>query len=121
MIEDDLRELLAPAIGVPVYSRQLPPNLPDCVCIQNIGGLHTNGNIRRAVHFISVLACSRRIEDARQYLNSSRNFFTTHLPADINGTHYYVAIPQADGELLIKPPRGPVYILHVTMEVTREQ
>lgn len=121
MIEDDLREILTNAVGVSVYSRQIPPNLPECVCVQEVGGLHTNGNIRRAVHFISILACSRRIEDARQYLNTARNYLVTHMPLEHNGVHYYLAVAQAEGEILIKPPRGPVYILHVTVEVTREQ
>lgn len=120
MIEDDLRELLAPYEDIPVYSRQLPPDLPDCICIQEIGGRTSNAGIRRAVHFISVLACSSRLETARGYMSNARNFFTTHLPAEINGTHYYYAVPLAEGTIKQKAPRGPTYIYHTTMEVTRQ-
>lgn len=120
MIEDDLRELLAPYEDIPVYSRQLPPDLPDCICIQEIGGRTSNAGIRRAVHFISVLACSGRLETARGYLNGARDYMTTHLPAEINGTHYYYAVPLAEGTIKRKASRGPAYIFHTTMEVTRQ-
>lgn len=120
MIEDELRELLAPSTDIPVYARQLPPDLPDCICIQEIGGRTSNAGIRRAVHFISIMACSGRLETARGYLNGARDYMTTHLPAEINNTHYYYAVPLAEGTIKQKAPRGPTFIYHTTMEVTRE-
>jgi hypothetical protein len=119
-IEDELRELLAPNTAIPVYSRQLPPDLPPCLCIQEIGGRTNNSNIRRAVHFISILAVAPRIEDARAHMAQARDFLTTHLPADIGGVHYYTAVPLAEGTIKQKAPRGPAYIMHTTLEVTRQ-
>lgn len=119
-IEDELRELLAPNTAIPVYARQLPPDLPPCLCIQEIGGRTNNSNIRRAVHFISILAVAPRIEDARAHMAQARNFLTTHLPADIGGIHYYTAVPLAEGTIKQKAPRGPAYIMHTTLEVTRQ-
>lgn len=118
-IEDDLRELLAPNTGIPVYSRQFPQSLPESYCIQRIGGRTNSSNIRREVAFISIMACASRLETAKEHLDFARNFFTTHLPADINGRHYYLGVPLADGEIMLRPPRH-AYIYHVTLEVTAE-
>ena len=120
MIEDELREFLAPYTTVPVYSRQLPPDLPECFCIQEIGGRTSNSSIRRAVHFISIMACSDRLERARELLNEARNIYTTELPAEIGTKHYYYGVPLAEGTIKMRASRGPAYILHATMEVTRE-
>lgn len=117
-IEDDLREYLSAHTAVPVYSRYLPPELPQCYGIQEIGGRTSNASIRRAVHFISVMAVSDRLETARQLLQYARDFFVENLPAEINGRHYYLAVAMAEGEILAKAARGPAYIYSVTLEVT---
>ena len=127
MIEDELRDLLAPNTDIPVFARYLPPELPQCYCIQEIGGRTSNANLRRAVHFISVMACASRLEEARVRLNYARDFYTTQIPLRDNGTvttinqhHYYTAVPMAEGKIIQKAARGPVFILHAIMEVTRQ-
>lgn len=129
--EDDLRELLATATSWPVYSRQFPPDLPESYCIQQIGGETNTSNIRRAVHFISVMACAKRLEDAREHLNHARNFLVMNIPTHddgnghqvatvLNGTHYYLAEAMEQGRILAKTARGPSYIESVTLRVVRQ-
>ena len=118
MIEDDLRTVIAGAIpGISVYSRQIPPDLPECVCVQETGGSYLEGGIRRAVQRITVMACSTCKATAEDRLREARNALITGLPRTIGGTHYYLARSPQDGSLKRKAARGPVYIEFADMEV----
>ena len=117
MIEDDLRGLLADELDVDVYARFIPMELPECVVVQEIGGRSSTAGVRRNYRTISLMAVSSDRETAGQRMRASRNFLTASIPADINGTHYYTAVPQADGNLLMKAKHGPVYIAFVDIEV----
>lgn len=115
MIEDDLRGILADGIDVPVYARLIPPELPECVVVQKIGGRSSTAGIRRTYHTISVMGVSTDREKAGQLMRQARNFLTVNIPADVGGTHYYTAVPLADGSLLMK--EGRRYVTFVDMEV----
>lgn len=117
MIEDDLRSLLADEVDVDVYARFIPITLPECVTVAIIGGRNSTAGIRRTYHSISVMACSSDKETAEVRLREARDILTTGLPADINGTHYYTAVPLADGSMMKKTVNGPRYIEFVDMEV----
>ena len=117
MIEDDLRGLLAEDIDVDVYARLIPLGLPECVMVQEIGGQIIGGGVHRTRHTITVMACSSNIETAGQRMREARNLLTAGLPATINGTHYYTAVPLADGSLKMKANNGPRYIEYVDMSV----
>jgi len=117
MIEDDLRGLLAEDIDVDVYARLIPLGLPECVMVQEIGGQIIGGGVHRTRHTITVMACSSNIETAGQRMREARNLLTAGLPATINGTHYYTAVPLADGSLKMRANNGPRYIEYVDMSV----
>ena len=117
MIEDDLRSILADEFDVDVYARLIPPELPECIMVQEVGGRSSAAGVRRNYHTISVMAVSSDRETAGQRMRDVRNFLTASLPADVGGTHYYTAVPLADGNLKMKAKRGPVYIAFVDIEV----
>lgn len=117
MIEDDLRGLLAEDMAVDVYARFIPMDLPECVMVQEIGGQIIGGGVHRTRHTITVMACSADIETAGQRMREARNLITAGLPATIGGTHYYTAVPLADGSLKRKVENGPRYIEFVDMAV----
>jgi len=119
MIEDDLR-LLMQSIAIPVYSRLIPPRVDEALSVQVSGGYPVKAGIRRASHTVTILSVSRSKANAMRNLAIARDFLITHIPADVNGTHYYTAVPLADGNMLVKSPRGPTYIYHVTLEVVRQ-
>ena len=77
-------------------------------------------HVRRATHSISIESASTDQRKAKDRLNRARDYLTTQIPAEINGTHYYTAVPMADGNLLVKTAHGPTYIYHVTLEVVRQ-
>ena len=120
MIEDDLRGFLDAQSDVPVYARYIPPEVPECLAVVENGGVHSTSSIRRSTHSISIESASTDRRKAKDRLNRARDYLTTQIPAEINGTHYYTAVPMADGNLLVKSPRGPTYIFHVTLEVVRQ-
>ena len=118
MIEDDLRDIIADAIpGIAVYSRQIPMDLPECVCVQEIGGSYVKGGIRRAAQRITVMAVSTCKATAENRLREARDALITCIPATVGGTHYYTAKSLADGSVKKKAARGPAYIEYVDMEV----
>ena len=117
MIEDDLRGLLAEDMDVDVYARLIPLGMPECVMVQEIGGQSVMGGVHRASHTITVMACSSSIETAGQRMRAARDLLTQGLPATIGGTHYYTAVPLADGSLRMKAVNGPRYIEYVDMTV----
>lgn len=117
MIEDDLRGLLAEDIDVDVYARLIPLGLPECVMVQKIGGQIIGGGVHRTRHTITVMACSSNIETAGQRMREARNLLTAGLPATIGNTHYYTAVPLADGSLKMRANNGPRYIEYVDMSV----
>lgn len=118
MIEDDLRDIIGDIIpGVAVYSRMIPPDLPECICIQEIGGSYIKGGIRRAAQRISVMAVSTCKATAENRLREARDAIITCLPATVGGTHYYTAKSLADGSVKKKAARGPAFIEYVDMEV----
>lgn len=118
MIEDDLRTLLAESMpGIRCYSRMIPLELPECITVQEIGGAPSTAGIRRAVHRISVMAISTDQATAQDRLRQARNAIIRGLPADIGGTHYYLATALADGSLKKKALNGPRYIEFTDMEV----
>ena len=120
MIEDDLRGFLDAQSDVPVYARYIPPEVPECLAVVENGGVHNTSSIRRATHSISIESASTDQRKAKDRLNRARDYLTTQIPAEINGTHYYTAVPLADGNLLVKTAHGPTYIYHVTLEVVRQ-
>ena len=117
MIEDDLRGLLAEDMTVDVYARFIPADLPECVTVQEIGGQIVGGGVHRTRHTITIMACSANMETAGQRRREARNLLTAGLPATIGGTHYYTAVPLADGSLKRKAENGPRYIEFVDMAV----
>ena len=118
MIEDDLRDIIAENLpGVAVYSRMIPIDLPECVCVQEIGGSYVLGGIHRARQTITVLAVSTCKAIAENRLREARDALITHIPATVGSTHYYTAKSLADGSLKKKAARGPAYIEFVDMEV----
>lgn len=117
MIEDDLRGLLAEEMDVDVYARLIPLGMPECVMVQEIGGQALNAGIRRTSHTISVMACSQDQETAGQLMRAARNLITAGIPATIGNTHYYTAVPLADGSLKMKASNGPRYVEYVDMQV----
>ena len=50
-------------------------------------------------------------------MREARDYLIEHLPAKINGTHYYTAEALADGSLFMKSASGPKYVVSVDMEV----
>lgn len=120
MIEDDLRGFLDAQSDVPVYARYIPPEVPECLAVVENGGVHSTSSIRRSTHSISIESASSDQRTAKDRLNRARDYLTTQIPAEINGTHYYTAVPMADGNLLVKTAHGPTYIFHVTLEVVRQ-
>ena len=117
MIEDDLRGLLAPDMDVDVYARLIPLGMPECVTVQEIGGQAVSAGIRRTSHTISVMAVSSDMETAGQRMRAARDLLTQGIPATIGNTHYYTAVPLADGSLKMKAVNGPRYIEYVDMQV----
>lgn len=115
MIEDDLRTMLASELDVDVYARLIPIGMPECVMVQEIGGRSSPAGIRRNYRTISVMACSADRETAGQRMREARNILTTRIPAEINGTHYYTAVPLADGSLDMKAERK--YVTYCDIEV----
>lgn len=99
MIEDDLRDLLASvqSQSISVYARLIPMEVPECLSVQHIGGSSSSCSIRKAVHRVSVLAVSKDRSRAASLMRNARDTLITHLPADINGTHYYYARALMDG------------------------
>lgn len=117
MIEDDLRELLSDAFDIGVYSRIIPTEMPECVVVQEIGGRTGRAGIRRAYRLISVMGVSRDASLSRERMLRARDYLTTHIPVTIGSTHYYRAVPQADGDLLMKSLNGPKYVHYCDIEV----
>lgn len=118
MIEDDLRDMIADQLpGVPVYSRLIPLNLPECIVVQELGGEPSTAGIRRATHRVAVMAISASQRYAQDILRSARDILITGIPADRSGTHYYIARALADGHMARRTPAGPKYIESVDMEV----
>lgn len=117
MIEDDLRGLLAEEMDVDVYARLIPLGMPECVMVQEIGGHLVNSGIRRTSHTVTVMACSSNQATAVQRMKDARDLLTTGIPATIGGTHYYTAVPLADGSLKMKSVSGPKYVEFVDMTV----
>jgi hypothetical protein len=117
MIEDDLRGMIAEGMDVDVYARLIPLELPECVVVQQIGGRSSTAGVRRNYRTVTLMAVSTDREKAGQMMRACRNFLTAHIPAEINGTHYYTAVPQADGKLLLKAKNGPRYVTFVDIEV----
>lgn len=115
MIEDDLRGLLVDELDVDVYARLIPVGMPECVMVQEVGGRSSTAGIRRNYHTISVMACSADRETAGERMREARNILTTRIPAEINGTHYYTAVPLADGSLDMKAERK--YVTYCDIEV----
>lgn len=115
MIEDDLRTLLAGELDVAVYSRLFPIGMPESVMVQEIGGRSSTAGIRRNYRTISVMACSASRDAAGERMREARDILVRSIPADINGTHYYTAVPQADGSLWMKAERK--YVAYVDIEV----
>ena len=50
-------------------------------------------------------------------MRKARNKLVKLLPATVGTTHYYTAIPLADGKLEYKTNNGPKYVAYVDMEV----
>lgn len=117
--EDDLRTIIAPYLSIPVYARLIPPDLPDCVSVQAVGGRTTTAGIRRAVDTVSLIVVHHDRETAISILRTVRDRLVESLPVTVNGTRYYLAEPLADGSLKRKGKRGPAYIEYVDLEVTR--
>lgn len=118
MIEDDLRDIISAQLpGVPVYSRLIPLNLPECIVVQELGGSYILGGIRRAAQTITVMAVSTCKATAENRLREARDALITRIPATVGGTHYYTAKSLADGSVKKKAARGPTYIEFVDMEV----
>ena len=117
MIEDDLRGLLAVDMDVDVYARLIPSGMPECVMVQEVGGHAVDAGIRRTSHTISVMACSQDQETAGLLMRTARDLITEGIPATIDGTHYYTAVPLADGSLKMKATNGPRYVEYVDMQV----
>lgn len=117
MIEDDLRGLLADELDEDVYARLIPVGMPECVVVQNMGGSTARAGIRRAYYTISVMGVSADRERAGQIMRRARNKLVKALPVKIGDTHYYTAIPLADGKLDYKTNNGPKYVAFVDMEV----
>lgn len=117
MIEDDLRGLLADELDENVYARLIPVGMPECVVVQNMGGSTARAGIRRAYYIISIMGVSADRERAGQIMRKARNKLVRALPVKIGDTHYYTAIPLADGKLDYKTNNGPKYVAFVDMEV----
>ena len=115
MIEDDLR-LLMQSIATPVYSRLLPMRVDEALAVQVSGGYPIKAGIRRASHTVTLLSASRSKANAMRNLAIARDFLITHLPADINGTHYYTATTVGDGSTQSREVNGR-YIEFCDMEV----
>lgn len=119
MIEDDLADIIRDAVGVPVYARIIPPDLPDCVSVQSAGGRTVSAGIRRAQDTVSVIAVGRDYAAAMARLRTARDTLIHGLPQTIGGTHYYRAVSTSDGSMQSKSRRGPVYLEYTDMEVER--
>ena len=117
MIEDDLCTLLAGEIGVDVYARLIPIGMPECVMVQEVGGRSSTAGIRRNYRTVAIMSCSSDQETAGKRMREARDYLIEHLPAKINGTHYYTAEALADGTLFMKSANGPRYVVSVDMEV----
>lgn len=117
MIEDDLRGLLADELDVDVYARLIPVGMPECAVVQNMGGSTARAGIRRAYYTVSIMGVSADRETAGQIMRKARNKLVRALPATVGTTHYYTAIPLADGKLNYKTNNGPKYVAYVDMEV----
>lgn len=117
MIEDDLRTLLSPVTDVSIYSRLIPADMPECVVVQEIGGRTGRAGIRRAYRLISVMGVSRDASLSQERMLRARDYLTTHIPVTIGSTHYYKAVPMADGNLLMKSLNGPKYVHYCDIEV----
>lgn len=117
MIEDDLRTLLSPVTDVSIYSRLIPAGMPECIMIQEIGGRSSGAGIRRNYRTVAIMSCSSDRETAGRRMREARDYLIEHLPAKINGTHYYTAEALADGSLFMKSASGPKYVVSVDMEV----
>ena len=118
MIEDDLRTIIAGQLPtVAVYSRFIPPELPECIAVQEVGGRSSTAGIRRNIRIIAVMACSKDKQYAEVIVRLARDALIRHIPADVNGTHYYTARALADGHVLMKARNGPRYIETCDLEV----
>lgn len=115
MIEDDLRELMEP-IATPVYSRVIPLRIDEALSVQVLGGHPIKAGIRRASHTVTILSASRSKANAMRNLAIARDFLITHIPADINGTHYYTATTLGDGSTQSRVVNG-LFIEFCDMEV----
>lgn len=115
MIEDDLR-ILMESIAIPVYSRTIPLRADECLSVQAVGGTPISAGIRRASHTVTILSASRSKSDAMRNLAIARDFLITHIPADINGTHYYTAVPTGDGSTQSRQANG-LFVEFCDMEV----
>ena len=115
MIEDDLRILMG-SIAIPVYSRAIPLRADECISVQIAGGTPIMAGIRRASHTVTILSASRSKSNAMRNLAIARDFLITHIPADINGTHYYTATAVGDGSTQSRQANG-LFIEFCDMEV----
>ena len=115
MIEDDLR-LLMQSIATPVYSRILPLCVDEALAVQAVGGSPIKAGIRRASHTVTILSASRSKANAMRNLAIARDFLITHIPADINGTHYYTAVATGAGSTESRVVNG-LFVEFCDMEV----
>lgn len=118
-IEDDLAGIIRDALGVPVYARIIPPDLPDCVSVQSAGGRTISSGIRRASDTVSIIAVNRDYATAMSTLRTARDVLILGLPRDVDGTHYYRAVSTSDGSMKRKSRRGATYLEYTDMEVER--
>lgn len=115
MIEDDLR-LLMQSIAIPVYSRLIPLRVDEALSVQVAGGYPVKAGIRRAVHTVTLLSVSRSKANAMRNLAIARDFLITHIPADVNGTHYYTVTTVGDGSTQSRQVNG-LFIEFCDLEV----
>lgn len=118
-IEDDLAGIIRDAINVPVYARYIPPNLPDCVSVQVIGGTASPAGIKRATDRVSVIAVNHDYAEAMHTLRTARDILILGLPQTVNGVRYYRATSESDGSMKRKSRRGATYLEYTDMEVER--
>lgn len=117
MIEDDLRIMLSASSDVPVYSRIIPAELPECITVAEIGGRFIKAGIHKTDHIITLLSVSRVQATAAARLREARDLLITSMPTEAGGLHYYTATSLGDGSIKRKAAAGPVFIEYTDLEV----
>ena len=118
MIEDDIRGVIGQALtGTDVYARLIPPTLPECVMIQELGGTPSTSSIRRATHKVTVMACTQDRGKSIDLCRRARDALITACPFDTADAHYYHARAMAEGSIKQETRNGPSYVEFVDLEV----